>query len=165
MTDQSQIVDLMLVESDKRIAAQIQLMLAADARSVGLLAASSTLGAAGLAVTAAQFSPAGNVTTALASAAFTAFAIASALSCVWALIPEPVHIVGWSPSLFDEDLKTHKSIFVIKAEMVALNQEKIEANARQNERISRRVLIAIALLGIAPVFATGVLLGSRLSGL
>lgn len=165
MSDQSEIVDLVLAESDKRIAAQIQVMLAADARSVGLLAASSTLAAAGLAVSASQISPSGNAALLVAAASFTAASVASSLTCAWALNPEHVNIVGWSPTLFEHDIKSGKSFDVIKAEMIALNQEKMDENARTNSKISRRVRIAVALLALAPVFAAGALCGAKIGGL
>ena len=149
MTATDDSLDLIVQESDKRIAAQVQVMLATDSRSNALLAAGTALAAASFGVAASQyqsqqFSPlvVGAVVTA------TTAAVAAALA-VWALWPRGVETSGWSPILFLPDLRASKSKKQILAEIAAHNQAKIDGNTKCNMSIANRARATMIVLIIA----------------
>ena len=140
-------------ESDKRIAAQVQLMLAADTRSNTLLSVATALSAAAVAVAAGQPLSTGLTPLAAGALAFAAGAAASAAASAWALSPILVDIAGWSPRLFVGDIAARKSPELVLAEVAVQNQRKIDANILAGDRIIVRTRLAMILLASAPVIA------------
>lgn len=151
-------LELILCEGDKRISAQVQLMLANDLRANGILAASATLAAAGFAVAGAQIGPTGNPHLLAAASLFAGFAALAALAALWALWPTGVDVQGWSPRLFVGDIAEKKTLGRIRAEMIAMNQTKIAANDRCNYRLAFRIRAAMVCLAVAPLFSGAALL-------
>jgi hypothetical protein len=144
-------LSLIVQESEKRIAAQVQVMLATDARSNTLLSVASALAAAAFGTAAAQF-PTQKFSPFVIGATVTAvFAFIAAVGAVIALWPRPLHIQGWSPRLFKSDLEKNKPLQTILAEMAVQNQGKIEDNHHCNAKIERRVRGAISAFALAPL--------------
>ncbi len=141
---------MILEEGDKRVAAQAEVMLAADARSNGILAASTALAAAGFAVAADQVGEASAVLF-IAAATFACVTTLSALAAVWALWPEFLNVPGWSPRLFVEDIARGKTDQQIAAEMAALAQSKIDENEICNRKLAKRSKAAMLLLAAGPL--------------
>jgi hypothetical protein len=152
------VLKLVLDESDKRIAAQVQLMLASDLRSNGLLAASATLAGAAFTVVGALIDTKTHVSLLVAAAAFGGLATLAAAAAIWALWPMPVDIQGWSPAKLAGDIAKNKPEAQIWAEIVALNQAKIAGNDACNRKLSRRARVTMLLLLGAPVAAALVLI-------
>jgi hypothetical protein len=147
----AELLKLLASESDKRVAAQLQVMLANDLRANGILAAAATLAAAGYAVAGTQLGKDGNAHLLAASIAFAVLASAAAIAAIWTLWPAPVEVQGWSPRLFVGDIATKKSPDRIAAEIVAFNQEKIAANDRCNTKLALRAKVTMLLLCAAPI--------------
>jgi hypothetical protein len=147
-----------LDESDKRIAAQVQLMLAGDLRANGLLAASATLAGAAFTVVGALIETKTHVSLLIAAAVFGGFATLAAGAAIWALWPKGVDIQGWSPVKFTGDIAKKKPGAQIWAEMVALNQAKLVGNDRCMDVLATRARAAMILLIAAPISAAAVLL-------
>lgn len=147
----SSVLGLIAQESDKRIAAQVQIMLASDTRSNAVLAAAATLAAAGYAVAGSQLSPNGNYPLLIGASAFALMATAAAISAIWALWPTGVEVPGWSPRLFTGDIREKKTIEQILAEIVAHNETKIAENEACNRKLAQRARTTMFLLGLAPI--------------
>jgi hypothetical protein len=158
----AEVLDLIVCESDKRVAAQVQLMLANDQRANGILAAAATLAAAGLAVAGTQLGTDANWRLLSAATVFASLATMAAMAAVWALWPKGVEIQGWSPRLFVDDVRAKKDPLRMSAEIAALNQQKIAGNDLCNASLSRRIKVAMALLVAAPFGSALVLLVSGL---
>ena len=139
-------------ESDKRIAAQVQVMLATDSRSNTLLSAAAALAAAAFGVAASQYPTQGLSPLVVGSAVFALSAAIAALAAVHALWPADIDVQGWSPKLFVEDLASAKSNHDLLTEIAALNQSKSDGNARCNKMIAGRVKRSMAALALAPIF-------------
>jgi hypothetical protein len=137
-------------ESDKRVAAQLQVMLANDQRANGILAAAATLAAGGFAVAGTQTGKDGNPHLLAASIIFGIVASVAAIAAIWTLWPASVDIQGWSPRLFVGDLAKKKSPDLIAAEIAAHNQTKIAGNDRCNAELARRVKVAMIMLAASP---------------
>lgn len=157
---QADVLELIVGESDKRISAQVQLMLANDSRANGILAASATLGAAGYAVAGAQLGIDGNIHLLIGAGAFALLATFATLAALWALWPIGVDIQGWSPRLFIGDVTEKKDLHQLKADVAALNQEKIRGNDKCNKDLSKRIRVAMSLLVAAPIVGALALLVS-----
>jgi hypothetical protein len=156
------VLDLIVEESDKRIGAQVQLMLANDLRANGILAAAATLAAGAFALAASQLGKDGNTHILAASVAVAVLALAATIAATWSLLPKPVDVQGWSPHLFVLDIQAKKSAHRIKAEIAALNQEKLNANEILNKELARRIRWAMGYLAASPVAGGVVLLISGL---
>jgi len=162
-TGRAALLKMILDESDKRINAQVQVMVASDARATGILAAAVALAAAAFALAASHT---GDNESALFWAALTfgTAAAASALAAVWALWPKAINVSGWSPRLFRNDMK--KNLSAIRAEMIALNQSKILENDSCSSDLMRRVRLAMSLLALGPLagaISGGLAIGTTLS--
>ena len=155
---------LIVEESDKRIGAQVQLMLANDLRANGILAAAATLSAGAFALAASQLGRDGNAHILAASVAIALLAMASGVGATWALWPTGVDIQGWSPHLFVPDIEAKKSAHRIKAEIAAHNQKKLIDNDACNKKLTRRIRVAMLLLAASPLAGGSALLGSVLCG-
>lgn len=142
---------LVVQESDKRIAAQVQVMLASDSRSNTLLSASTALAAAAFGVAAAQYPTQHLSPLVVGSTAFAVIACVAAGAAVRTLWPVNVDIQGWSPRLFRDDVKAGKAHTAVLAEVACLNQQKIDENAKCNEAAARRVKATMVLLAVAPL--------------
>jgi hypothetical protein len=142
---------LVVEESDKRLAAQVQVMLAVDSRSNSLLSVSATLASAAFGVAAAQVSGKGLSPLVVGAAGLSATALAAAFFAISALRPRALHTAGWSPVRFKGDIEKGKSATAILAEMAAHNQSKINENTTCNATISKRVEWAMRFLAGAPM--------------
>jgi len=152
---------LVVEESDKRLAAQVQVMLAVDSRSNTLLSVAVTLAAGSFGIAASQVTDHGLSPLVVGATGLSATSLAAAVFAVVALLPRHLHTAGWSPGLFKSDIekgKTHKAIL---AEMAAHNQSKINENAECNKTISRHVVWSMRFLVAAP-FAGAALATLRL---
>jgi hypothetical protein len=144
-------LNLILTEGDKRLAAQGALMLAADTRASGVLAAAVALAAAGIAVAAGE-SAKTSITPLLTSAAvFGIFAIAAAVAAVMALWPTNVQSLGWNPALFVEDMSKGIGLLEVKAQMCAQLTKRIRTNRACASGLSLRIRISMLLLVLAPI--------------
>ena len=146
-----ELLRLLASESDKRVAAQLQVMLANDLRANGILAAAATLAAAGYAVAGTQLGHDGNSHLLAAAIAFAVLASISAISAIWTLWPAPVEVQGWSPRLFVGDIADKKPFERVTAEIVAFNQEKIASNDACNKLLARRAKVTMVLLCASPI--------------
>jgi hypothetical protein len=148
---EDEVLKLIAHESDKRIAAQVQIMLASDTRSNALLAAAATMAAAGYAFAGSQSLSNGNYALSIGASVFGVISTMAAIAAIWSLWPADLEAQGWSPKLFVEDIKNSKSLQIILQEIVALNERKIIENEKVNLKISGRVKLTTILLGLAPV--------------
>ena len=100
-TAEDQTLDFIIKESDKRVTAQIQIMIAKDSRSSTLLSVSITLASAAFGVAVSQYSP--NKTSPLAAGAVVVALISAfaSFAAIWALWPKDMNVQGWSPQLFE----------------------------------------------------------------
>jgi hypothetical protein len=144
-------LNLIVQESDKRIAAQVQLLIAKDSRSNTLLSASAALAAAAFGVAASQATTQGYSPLVLGSIAFAVFAAAAAVAAVVALWPVNIELQGWSPRLFKEDVAISKPHKDVLTEVAAFNEQKIAGNDKANKTAASRATIAMALLAAAPI--------------
>jgi hypothetical protein len=142
---------VILQESDRRISAQVQVMLATDSRSNTLLSASTALAAGAFGVAASQYPTGGFSPLVVGAAAFATAATVGAFAAMWALWPEAIQLQGWSPRYLAPDVTEKKAHQVILAEMTVFNQEKISHNDRCNTKISNRGRLAILALASAPL--------------
>lgn len=141
------VLDLVLQESDKRIAAQVQLMLAADARATGVLSASIVLAAAGIGYAASKLgAPTPLFWGALVFGVLEAFA---AFCALWALAPQSIDPPGWAPARFKTDLTKPKA--QVQAEMAKFVQERIEGNRATSRRLAGRIRAALVLAALGPL--------------
>jgi hypothetical protein len=141
------VLDLILQESDKRVGAQVQLMLAADTRASGILAGSIVLAAAGLGYAMTKLSdptPLG-----WASFAFGACEVIAAFSALFALWPQAVDPQGWAPDRFATDLEKSKAR--VQAEIAHYLQRRIVRNREMATRLSRRVKVAMLAASMGPL--------------
>lgn len=151
-----------LVESDKRISAQVQIMLANDTRSIGILAAAATLAGAGFALAGTEMGKDGYGPLLVASIVFGLAASASAVAAVWALWPVGLDVPGWSPRLFVPDIAAWRPHLAIQRSIAALNQRKIADNDACNAKLGGRTRLAMILLCAAPIAGASALLVSIL---
>jgi hypothetical protein len=149
----AEVLKVILDESDKRIGAQVQLMLAGDLRANGLLAASATLAAAGFAVGGSQMGFDGNEALRDASWWFGGFSTVAAAAAIWTIWPKAIHIQGWSPAQFVDDIAKKKTPSQVRAEITAHNQSKLTGNDACIRTLTRRARTAMVLLALAPVSA------------
>jgi hypothetical protein len=146
-------LELILAESDKRIAAQLQIMLANDSRSNGLLAAAATLAAGAFAVAGSQLGKDGNLELLVGASVFAIVASFAAIAAVWALWPVGVDVQGWSPRLFVPDISKQKSSLDVKKSIASYNQTKIDDNDKRNKNLSVRTRVAMICVVAAPIFS------------
>ncbi len=147
----SQTLALIVHESDKRIAALVQVLLATDSRSNTLLSATSALAAAAFGVAASQYPTQGLSPLVLGSAVFATCAASAAIAAVRALWPTEVDIQGWGPARFRSDLAAAKPYDLLLAEIAVHNQAKIDQNVQCNAMIADRVRLTMILLASAPL--------------
>lgn len=152
----SDLLDLILEESDKRVAAQVQLMLAADARASGILSGCVALAAGGVGFAASQMSVGGSLF--WAALAFGVVEALAACLALWALFPEPVNPQGWAPATFATDLK--KPTNRVKAEVAKFLQVRIESNRTLAAKLSFRVKAAMLTATLAPIWGLAAALAS-----
>ncbi len=145
----SELLDLILEESDKRVATQVQLMVAGDSRAAALLAACITLAAGGVGFTVSRI----EVHDALfwSSLVFGLIESIAAGLALWALKPQPIHVPGWAPATFRTDLS--KPLSRVKAEMAQHLQDRIEKNREIAKELSWRSELAMFVASQAPLWA------------
>lgn len=153
------LLDLILAESDKRVAAQVQLMLAADQRANGLLAGCITLAAAGGGFAISQLKDGKLDPFFYASLCFSIVEALAAVSALMALWPEPLKPQGWAPGMFATDL--NKKTKSVKAEIAQFMQERIESNRQCASKLARRVKWAMLLAAEGPLVAISAGLGTK----
>jgi len=148
-TADDDVLKLIVEEADKRVAAQTQLMLAADARASGIMSACIALAAGGLgfAISEVKDRPP-FFWAALVFGAFEAIGAAAALAALW---PEEVRPQGWSPINFSKDLS--KSPERVRAEIAKQLQARIEHNRGCARKLGRRVKAAMTLAVLGPIEA------------
>jgi hypothetical protein len=153
-TAEDDLLNLILQESDKRVGAQIQLMLGADQRANGLLAGCATLAAAGGGFAISQLKSATFDPLFYSSLAFGGIEACASMLALMALWPEPLKPQGWAPAQFAHDLA--KPSKRIKAEMAMFMQGRIEDNRRCATRLSYRIKGAMLLAAQGPIIALSV---------
>lgn len=141
------VLELILQEADRRVAAQVHLMLAADSRASGILSGCTTLAAAGIGFAISQLVHMSPVSWAsLVFGVTEAIAAIMALSALW---PTEVRPQGWAPATFRTDLQKSKT--VVQAEMAKYLQERIENNRASADKLSNRVKAAMLLASQGPL--------------
>ncbi|MDO9608651.1 MAG: hypothetical protein ACK4M2_08675 [Brevundimonas sp.] len=143
-------LDFIREQSEKRLAAQAQLMASADSRANALLAASVALSAAAVATAVGQSDANGSPRLVWAAAAFASLTVGAAGLAVAALWPIPVHAVGWTGNSFIGDIKAGKTSRLIKAEIVAMLHARTERNRACASQLAVRVKGAMLCLSLAP---------------
>jgi hypothetical protein len=140
------VLQLILDESDKRIAAQVQLMLSADTRATAVLSGCVTLATGGLGFAVSKLSS----LDAMAWAALTLglVGVAASVLALWAIWPQQIRPQGWSPEMFKDDLGKSKTD--IQSEVAVLLQERIDANRDCARRLSNRIKGAMLLAALSP---------------
>lgn len=141
------VLDLILEESDKRVGAQVQLMLAADSRASGILSGCVALAAAGVGFAVSQLADPSPLF--WASLAFGAWEAVGACMALWSLWPEGVRPQGWAPVTFETDLG--KTKVRVQAEMAAFLQDRIEKNRITADRLANRVKAAMLFAATGPI--------------
>jgi hypothetical protein len=140
------VLELILQEADKRVSAQVQLMLAADSRASGILSGCTTLSAAGIGFAVSQIAAREPIFWAsLAFGLVEAMAAILALSALW---PTEVRPQGWSPLLFAADLDKEKAR--IQAEVAKFLDERIAKNRASADRLSGRIRAAMLSAALGP---------------
>lgn len=141
------VLDLILQESDKRLAAQVQLMLAADSRATAVLSASIVLAAAGIGYAISKL----EAPTPLfwGAIVFGVIEALAALSALWALTPQSVDPQGWAPKTFATDLQKPKS--QVQAEMAKYLQSRIDKNRTTASKLAQRIRAALMLAALGPL--------------
>lgn len=147
-------LQMALAEADKRVGAQTQLLIAQDARTLGVMAAAITLALASIAIIVDQltkkaFTPLLPGAFGVAIAAFT-----SAIMAALALWPEGHEPIGWNPSVLARDLARGKELLQIKRELAAHMSKRIESNRATGRKLAIRARLAIATLLASPILAT-----------
>lgn len=148
-----EILKFIVQESDKRISAQVQVMLSTDSRSNTLLSTSIALAVAAFGVSASQYPTQGFSPLVVGAIALAMTSIAASVSAITALWPAGLDIQGWSPILFENDLAQRKSLQMILEEIKKHNQDKINSNVESNKKISSRVKRTMLLLALSPLIA------------
>lgn len=155
-----ELLELILHESDKRLAAQVQLMLAADQRASGVLAGTISLGAAALGFAVSQVRDGRVDALFWATISMGALEMLAACIALTALWPELVKPQGWSPASFRNDLA--KTKVDVQGEIAVHLQGRIEENRRCAARLGRRMKAAMLTAAEGPI--VGACLGLASSG-
>ena len=150
-------LEFILAEADKRIESQVQLMLASDARANGLLAASATLAAAGLAVVGDRLKDHQLDALLWSAAAFLVFEVAAAAVCIATLWPVGIKPKGWEPSKFREDVAADVPLIEIKRQVAAFANGRVRLNREAGAKATSMTRLAMVLLALGP--AAGLLGG------
>ena len=129
------VLDIILQEADKRVAAQVQLMLAADARASGILTGCTTLAAAGIGFAVTKLAAREPIF--WASITFGVLEALAALLALGALWPVEIAPQGWAPRTFRTDLKKGKP--TVQAEIAIYMDERILKNRNSADKLSGRV--------------------------
>jgi len=153
------LLELILAEADKRLAVQVQLMLAADARAGGIRTGCITLSAAGLGLAMAQLKDGKFDALFWASATFAAVEMVGAFVALLALWPAAIKPAGWSPATFAGDLGKAKR--AVQGEIAGHLSARIEANRRQAARLGALTKWAMAIATAGPVI--GLIVGLAVS--
>jgi hypothetical protein len=138
-------------ECNALLAAQVATLCSSDARATGLLAAAATIAGIAFAAVAAIWT---NADLKLLSAGCWGAAIlasGAAGVALWAVWPTPLMLPGWGPADFEGD--TAKTTEEIVAEMLTVNQQKIDSNNVLIDAMHRRSLLAVVLLAYTPLSA------------
>lgn len=143
-------LDLLAQESEKRLNAQAQLMISADARASAILAASVALTAAALAVAAQTFTKEEPLNPlAIMSATFALFTLTASVATFSALWPTRVQTVGWTAATLLKDIQSRKSERAMKAEMVVILHGRVKTNRECALRLGFRIKVAMLALTLA----------------
>jgi hypothetical protein len=143
------VLDLILTEANNRVAAQMQLMLAADARASGILAGCITLAAGGLGFAVSKLKDPHLDALFVAALVFGIAEAVAAVAALTALWPASVAPQGWDPATFADDLG--KSPERVKAEMARLLQGRIDNNRKAASRLAGRIKTAMLLAMEGPL--------------
>ncbi|MBT9444176.1 MAG: hypothetical protein IV086_00600 [Hyphomonadaceae bacterium] len=146
-------LELLLREASDRIASQVELLVATDTRSLGLLSVSATLATAATAIFADKLGVAGAQPLANAALSAAILLVLSAAFAAWALRPVSVAVRGWDPELFTDDIAQRKTAAQIRAEMLYHLQQRISTNVQVAKFNARSVRISMFFLALAPVVA------------
>ncbi|TAJ69922.1 MAG: hypothetical protein EPO51_20590 [Phenylobacterium sp.] len=140
------VLELILQEADKRVSAQVQLMLAADSRASGILSGCTTLAAAGIGFAVSQIAQRPPVFWAsLTFGLVEAVAAILALSALW---PTEIRPQGWAPAIFATDLNKEKPR--VQAEIAKFLQDRIAQNRASADKLSGRVKAAMLFASLGP---------------
>ena len=148
-----ELVTMLMQEADKRVAAQIDLLKASDARATGLVAAGVAVAVAAIAIAASAAGKTDAVILFWASTGLVAGAMLSTVLAVWALWPCKVEPPGWDPDSFLDDAKTSRKYSEIKIEAVALLQRRLDKNRLTSLILGSRSELSLIALAGAPVSA------------
>jgi hypothetical protein len=146
---------LILNEGDKRLAAQVALMLSADTRANAILAGSVGLAAAGFAIAAGTIDKSGQGPLFAAALVFALMATVSAIAAVMALWPTGIAPQGWNPTLFGDDIAAGATPHAMRVEMCRQIAKRIGINRSCAATLTRRIRVSMILLAASP-FAGGV---------
>ena len=156
-------LDFVLLEAEKRLASQMTLFAMGDTRAIGILAASVTLGAAGVALAGFGLQ-ADKVSLPLVAMGTTGVLTtsAAAIFALRALRPEPTYPPGWYPSQLASDIKKKKTLIQMKSEAAAHFQTRLTANKRTKGKLDGSIKAAMLTLALAPLLA--LIVGGLASG-
>lgn len=149
----SALVDMLLQETDKRVAAQVDLLKAGDARALGLVAAGVAVAAAGVAIAAGTAGKMESSVLFWASTGLVAASLTSSSLAAWALWPCKVEPQGWDPDTFLDDAASGRPYTDIKIEAVALLQRRLDKNRLVSLILGSRAELALVALLSCPVLA------------
>lgn len=143
--------ELVNQECNALLGAQVATLCSSDARAAGLLAASATIAGIAFAAIAAVWTRAELTILTAGCWGAALVALAAAGAALWAVWPIEMLLPGWAPSDFEND--TDKTPEEIVAEMLLVNQTKIDANRGVLEKMHRRSLLSVILLAYTPLSA------------
>jgi hypothetical protein len=140
------VLNLVLEQAQVRLSQQIELAVAADQRSYGLLAVLSGFSAAAFSTAITTNTAALSVGAGVAGALWGA----GALSAVVSMNPIGVHAPGWPPSWVAADVRARKGYRRIVSEVIAQLDVMIAENRRVMQRNAAWTRAAMAAMVAAP---------------
>lgn len=143
-------------ESQLRIATQVKIFMSADARALGLLAVTTTLSAAGIAIVATTFMDSGSGLNVLfyAAVGFSIAVAMAAFSAVAALWPTLIYTPGWNPEQFEKDIDQKRKLDAVRPEIIAALENRLFDNNTTMKRHGFLTQISIVFLGVSPISST-----------
>lgn len=148
-----ELVAMLMQEADKRVAAQIDLLKAGDARATGLVAAGVAIAVAGVAIAAGATGKAEAAVLFWTAVGLATGAMLSTVLGVWALWPCKVEPQGWDPDTFIDDAKNARQYSEIKIEAVALLQRRVDKNRLVAQILGSRSELSLIALSGSPICA------------
>lgn len=150
-------------EGDKRVAVQVSLLTAGDARANGLLGVAAAFAAAGVAIAADNAGKVAAEALFWAATGFSVTATAAAVACVWALWPCKIQVPGWDPATFLTDARDGRDLASLRIELAALEQIRLDENRLILAELGWRARLAMCLLAASPAIggAFGLLQGGH----